>query len=90
MQCEEREGRDGRVCIQIYALLQCHGRSLSMRDALQKLQRLQRELKHLHRTTARVIEESQRLIDDLDRGTPAARAPAKRMRRRGPPRGPRA
>jgi len=39
-----------------------------MRDALQKLQRLQRELKQLHRTTAQVIEESQRLIDDLDKG----------------------
>lgn len=58
-----------------------------MRDALQKLQRLQRELKHIHRTTAQVIEESQRLIDDLDKGTAAAApASAKRGRRRGPSR----
>jgi len=54
-----------------------------MRDALNKLQRLQRELKHLHRTTAEVIEQSQRLIDDLDRGaalSPAA-PPTPRTRR---------
>jgi hypothetical protein len=56
-----------------------------MRDALQKLQRLQRELKHLHRTTAEVIEQSQRLIDDLDKGTlpsPTPRPPARRPRQK--------
>jgi phage shock protein A len=63
-----------------------------MRDALQKLQRLQRELKHLHRTTAQVIEESQRLIDDLDKGaSQSAPLPvrAKPARRRALSRGPR-
>jgi hypothetical protein len=58
-----------------------------MRDALQKLQRLQRELKLLHRTTAQVIEESQRLIDDLDRGKPRP-VPAS-VGRRAAPRRPR-
>jgi hypothetical protein len=56
-----------------------------MRDALQRLQRLQRELQHLHRTTAQVLEESQRLIEALDKGTPPAPpAPvrAKPVRRR--------
>jgi hypothetical protein len=52
-----------------------------MRDALQKLQRLQRELKHLHRTTAQVLEESQRLIDDLDKGPSPAAAPSARAKR---------
>jgi hypothetical protein len=84
------DGRDSRVCIQIDALLECcDGWSFSMRDALHKLQRLQRELKHLHRTTAEVIEQSQRLIDDLDKGTPAAvppRPPTQRARRRSPSR----
>ena len=56
-----------------------------MRDALQKLQRLQRELKLLHRTTAQVIEESQRLIDDLDRGT-SRPVPASARRRAASPR----
>jgi uncharacterized protein YoxC len=61
-----------------------------MRAALQKLQRLQRELKHLHRTTAQVLEESQRLIDDLDKGiSTVAPAPARRVRRRSPSRRPR-
>jgi hypothetical protein len=46
-----------------------------MRDALHKLQRLQRELKQLHRTTAEVIEQSQRLIDDLDKGRPIVSTP---------------
>jgi hypothetical protein len=52
-----------------------------MRDALHKLQRLQRELKHLHRTTAEVIAQSQRLIDDLDKGTPASVPPPASPRR---------
>jgi hypothetical protein len=61
-----------------------------MRDALRKLQRLQRELKHLHRTTAQVLEESQQLIDDFDKGKPiVAPAPVKRVRRRSPSRRPR-
>jgi hypothetical protein len=55
-----------------------------MRDALQKLQRLRRELQDLHRTTAQVLKESQRLIDDLDKGTrPPAAAPARARRVRG-------
>jgi hypothetical protein len=60
-----------------------------MRDALQRLQRLQRELKHLHRTTAQVLEESQRLIDALDKGTPhtpPAPERARPARRRTPSR----
>jgi hypothetical protein len=61
-----------------------------MRDALHKLQRLQRELKHLHRTTAQVIEESQRLIDDLDKGRSAPAVSAKSVRRRAASHRPRA
>jgi hypothetical protein len=63
-----------------------------MRDALQRLQRLQRELKHLHRTTAQVLEESQRLIDDLDKGASQPLPEpvrAKAVRRRAVPRRPR-
>ena len=54
-----------------------------MRDALQWLQRLQRELERLHRTTAQVLEDSQRLIDDIEKGPalPSPPPPAKRAAR---------
>jgi len=58
-----------------------------MRDALQRLQRLQRELERLHRTTAQVLQDSQRLIDDIEKGPPApspplpAKRPARAPRR---------
>lgn len=52
-----------------------------MRDALQRLQRLQRELERLHRTTAQVLQDSQRLIDDIEKGPPAPSPPAKRPAR---------
>jgi hypothetical protein len=57
-----------------------------MRDALQRLQRLQRELKHLHRTTAQVLQESQRLIDDLDKraSQPAPASEKVKVARRRP------
>ena len=60
-----------------------------MQDALKRLRALQQELESLHRTTARVLAESEELIGQLER--PAPQVPglrpkaAKDRRRRARP-----
>ncbi|NUR55854.1 MAG: hypothetical protein HOQ29_15515 [Acidobacteria bacterium] len=51
-----------------------------MRDALQRLLRMQRELQRLHRTTGQVLEDTQRLIDNLEKA-PAPPSPSSRVKR---------
>jgi hypothetical protein len=60
-----------------------------MRDALKRLQELRQELEDLHETTARVLADSERLIDQLQSpevltAPLARRTPVPRARRGSP------
>ena len=46
-----------------------------MKDALTRLRALQQELETLHRTTADVLAQSERLIGELEQPSPRAIAP---------------
>jgi len=56
-----------------------------MQDALKRLRALQAELESLHRTTAKVLAESEQLIGQLERPTsqvPGLHPPAAKRRRK--------